>query len=190
MEEKAKAVRPAHYTQVPEPDYSRNAINHKTDTLVYAMGGLGEVGKNMYCFEHDDEIIIVDCGVLFPEDELLGIDYVIPDMSYVMMNRNKLRGVVFTHGHEDHIGAVPYLLRQVSAPLYGTRLTLGLIANKLQEHGLRADANLIVPGDKVELGVVDRLDEITCRVFRIQRKKQCGGHVPSSQRPYHHRPTV
>ncbi len=124
----------------------------KNKLRIIPLGGINEFGKNMTVFEYGDDMFILDCGMMFPKEDMLGIDYVIPDMSYVMMNRNKLRGVVFTHGHEDHIGAVPYLLRQVSAPLYGTRLTLGLIANKLQEHGLRADANLIVPGDKVELG--------------------------------------
>lgn len=149
MEEKAKAVRPAHYTQVPEPDYSRNAINHKTDTLVYAMGGLGEVGKNMYCFEHDDEIIIVDCGVLFPEDELLGIDYVIPDFSYLQKNASKIKALIITHGHEDHIGGIPFFLRSIHLKqIYAPRFAKALIEKKLEEHHLtRARKVIEINGD-------------------------------------------
>ena len=149
MEEKAKAVRPAHYTQVPEPDYSRNAINHKTDTLVYAMGGLGEVGKNMYCFEHDDEIIIVDCGVLFPEDELLGIDYVIPDFSYLQKNASKIKALIITHGHEDHIGGIPFFLRSIHLKqIYAPRFAKALIEKKLEEHHLTRACKVIeINGD-------------------------------------------
>ena len=149
MEEKAKAVRPAHYTQVPEPDYSRNAINHKTDTLVYAMGGLGEVGKNMYCFEHDDEIIIVDCGVLFPEDELLGIDYVIPDFSYLQKNASKIKALIITHGHEDHIGGIPFFLRSIHLKqIYAPRFAKALIEKKLEEHHLTRACKVIeITGD-------------------------------------------
>ena len=149
MEEKAKAVRPAHYSQVPEPDYSRNAINHKTDTLVYAMGGLGEVGKNMYCFEHDDEIIIVDCGVLFPEDELLGIDYVIPDFSYLQKNASKIKALIITHGHEDHIGGIPFFLRSIHLKqIYAPRFAKALIEKKLEEHHLTRACKVIeINGD-------------------------------------------
>lgn len=149
MEEKAKAVRPVHYTQVPEPDYSRNAINHKTDTLVYAMGGLGEVGKNMYCFEHDDEIIIVDCGVLFPEDELLGIDYVIPDFSYLQKNASKIKALIITHGHEDHIGGIPFFLRSIHLKqIYAPRFAKALIEKKLEEHHLTRACKVIeINGD-------------------------------------------
>lgn len=149
MEEKAKAVRPAHYTQIPDPDFSRNAINHKTDTLVYAMGGLGEVGKNMYCFEHDDEIIIVDCGVLFPEDELLGIDYVIPDFSYLQKNASKIKALIITHGHEDHIGGIPFFLRSIHLKqIYAPRFAKALIEKKLEEHHLTRACKVIeINGD-------------------------------------------
>ena len=85
----------------------------KNDTLIYALGGMNEVGKNMYCFEHEDEIIVVDCGVMFPEENLLGVDYVIPDFSYLQRNQKKFKALIITHGHEDHIGRVPFLLQTV-----------------------------------------------------------------------------
>ncbi|MBQ6476467.1 MAG: ribonuclease J [Clostridia bacterium] len=124
----------------------------KSKLKIIPLGGINEFGKNMTVFEYEDDMFILDCGIMFPKEDMLGIDYVIPDMSYVTMHQEKLRGAVFTHGHEDHIGAVPYLLKQVSTPIYGTRLTLGLIANKLQEHGIQAVQTLINPGDKIELG--------------------------------------
>lgn len=107
----------------------------KDDTLIYALGGLGEVGKNMYCFEHDNEIAIVDCGVLFPDDELLGVDYVIPDYHHLIRNNKKRKVLVITHGHEDHIGGIPFLLKQVQLDaIYAPRFAKALIEKKLQEH--------------------------------------------------------
>ena len=101
---------------------------------IIPLGGVDEIGKNMTVIEYEDDILVVDCGSIFPDEDMLGIDLVIPDASYLEANKDRVRGYMFTHGHEDHIGATPYILQQVPAPIYGTRLTLALIEPKLREH--------------------------------------------------------
>ena len=126
----------------------------KGKLLVIPLGGLGEIGKNMTVFQYGDDIVILDAGLSFPEDDMLGIDLVIPDMSYLFENRDKVRGVVLTHGHEDHIGALSYLLREVNVPVYGSRLALGLVEGRLKENRV-GKYNLVPtnPGDELTLGV-------------------------------------
>ncbi|MFQ5381910.1 MAG: MBL fold metallo-hydrolase, partial [Dehalococcoidia bacterium] len=121
---------------------------------VIPLGGLGEIGRNMTVFEYGDDIIIVDVGLMFPEEEMLGVDLVIPDFSYIRENSDKLRAVFITHGHEDHVGALPYFLREFSAPIYATRLTNGLVRVKLKEHRLldRTSLNEVSPGDSITAG--------------------------------------
>ena len=121
---------------------------------IIPLGGLGEIGKNITLYEYDGDMFLVDCGMSFPDEETPGIDIVIPDFTYVLENKDKIKGMVVTHGHEDHIGAIPYLLRNFNVPIYATNLTIGLIQGKLKEHKLLADAKLNVakPGDIIKLG--------------------------------------
>ena len=109
----------------------------KSTLRIIPLGGIGEVGKNMTVIEYGDSMIVVDCGLIFPEHDLLGIDYVIPDITYLENNSKKLKGFFITHGHEDHIGALPYVIPKFDVPIYGTRLTLALIDIKFQEHRLQ-----------------------------------------------------
>ena len=121
---------------------------------IIPLGGLEEVGKNMTVFEYGDDMILVDCGVAFPEDDMLGVDLVIPDFTYLEKNKDRLKGMVITHGHEDHIGSIPYVLKSVNTPIYATRLTLGLIQNKLEEHKLVRSTVMkcVKAGDVITLG--------------------------------------
>ncbi len=133
--------------------YNKPKLPQKPVKII-PLGGLGEIGKNITLYEYDGDMFMVDCGMSFPDEEMPGIDIVIPDFTYVLENKDKIKGLVVTHGHEDHIGAIPYLLRNFNLPIYATRLTVGLIEGKLKEHKLLADAtlNTVKPGDKVTLG--------------------------------------
>jgi len=130
---------------------------------IIPLGGVGQIGKNMMVFEYDDQLLIVDCGLMFPESDMLGIDIVIPDMDYVFERKDRVRAIIVTHGHEDHVGGLPYLMRHVHAPLYATRLTRGLIEVKLREHHLLADAELHTVSPKDVL----HLDPFTVEFFRV-----------------------
>lgn len=127
--------------------------NQIEDVVMIPLGGVGQIGKNMMLLEINNEILIIDAGVMFPENELLGIDLVIPDFSYVKQNADRIKGIVLTHGHEDHIGALPYLLKEVNLPVYGTKLTLGLLEGKLEEHNLKKHCRLKVvnPGRSINI---------------------------------------
>ncbi len=123
---------------------------------IIPLGGLHEIGKNLTVVEYRDDIIIIDCGMTFPEDEMLGIDVVIPDVTYLENNKHKIKGLVLTHGHEDHIGAIPYVLRKLDLDIYGTGLTIGLLENKLKEHRLSKDKlHVVNAGDVVKLGKME-----------------------------------
>ncbi|MCD7848024.1 MAG: RNase J family beta-CASP ribonuclease [Oscillospiraceae bacterium] len=138
----------------PAPIVS-NAIVHdsKTPLKIIPLGGLGEIGENMTLVEYGNDIVIIDCGMTFPDSEMPGVDMVIPDFTYVEKNADRVRGVLVTHGHEDHIGGIPYLLKKINVPVYATRLTIGLIENKFKEHNLgKSMLHVASPSDKVQLG--------------------------------------
>ncbi len=152
-------------------NFNKNAIKSKKDNInnkskkrvkkpsikVAFLGGLNEIGKNVTLFECEDDMFLLDCGMTFPDGEMLGVDLVIPDFSYIEKNVNKIKGIVLTHGHEDHIGALPYLLKKVNIPIYGAPLTIGLVGGKLKEHNLfnKAKLNIIKQGQKVKLGCME-----------------------------------
>ncbi len=132
----------------------KNEPQRRTPVKIIPLGGLNEIGKNFTCIECSNDMFIIDCGLAFPDTEMLGVDIVIPDFTYVEQNQSKLRGVVITHGHEDHIGGLPYFLKKFNVPVYGTRLTLGLLEGKLKEHGLLGSVklNTVTPRQTVKLG--------------------------------------
>jgi ribonuclease J len=130
--------------------------NERAKIKIIPLGGINEIGKNITAIEYKEDIIIIDCGLKFPDDDMFGIDIVIPDVSYLIKNSEKIKGIFLTHGHEDHIGALPYVLRQLNVPVYGTKLTLGIVETKLKEHGLLASTELIrvKPKDIIKLDSV------------------------------------
>ena len=130
--------------------------NNQDKLLIFALGGVGEIGKNMYVVQYNDDIVVVDAGLKFPEEDMLGIDIVIPDTSYLQDNIDKVRGIIITHGHEDHIGGLPYVLKSLNVPIYATRLTLGLIEAKLKEAGILGDTKriLITADSELQLGSI------------------------------------
>ena len=133
--------------------------NNDNFTSVIALGGLGEVGKNMYVFTHKDEIFIIDAGVMFPESDLLGIDYVIQDVTYLKQNENKIKGLIITHGHEDHIGGISFLIQNVKIPkIYGAKTSIDLIKNKLEDRSINYD----------NLETINEESIITSKHFKIE----------------------
>jgi len=139
-------------TTLPSP---KKASTRRTAVVKFtALGGLSEIGKNLYVFECSNDLFIIDCGLAFPDEDMLGVDLVIPDFAYLEKNRERFRGIVLTHGHEDHIGALPYLLKKINVPVYGTKLTLGLCEGKLREHGILSGCslNVVSPRQTIKLG--------------------------------------
>ena len=130
---------------------------------IIPLGGLNEIGKNMTVYEYGGEIIVVDCGMAFPGDDMYGIDCVIPDVSYLVKHKNRIRGMFITHGHEDHIGAVPYILKKVNIPIYCTRLTAGLIRLKLEEHGLLKSTKIVT----VESGMTVKAGKFSVEFIHV-----------------------
>lgn len=137
---------------------------NKSKVKVIPLGGLGEIGKNITAIEYDDEIIVIDCGLAFPDAEMYGVDLVIPNISYLLNNREKVKGFFLTHGHEDHIGALPYVLRQLNVPVYGTKLTLSLVKSKLEEHKMLSDCTL----NEVKQG-----EDVKTEKFRVEFIRTC-----------------
>ncbi|WP_281252257.1 ribonuclease J [Sediminibacillus massiliensis] len=134
-----------------------------SDVSIFALGGLNEVGKNMYAIEHEDEIVVIDCGNKFPDESLLGIDLIIPDMTYLLENKEKVRGLIVTHGHEDHIGGTPYFLKKINVPVYATRFTLGLIELKLKEHRILRETELV----EINADTTVEFDQLSLEFFRV-----------------------
>ncbi|MBQ7133591.1 MAG: ribonuclease J [Ruminococcus sp.] len=142
----------------PKKQYKKKPVEKvvKPPIKIAFLGGLNEIGKNLTVFECNDDIVILDCGMAFPDGDMLGVDLVIPDFTYLEQNKDRVKGIIITHGHEDHIGGLPYLLSKVNVPIYGTRLTIGLIENKLREHSLdKVSLQVVENGGHVKLGCFD-----------------------------------
>ncbi|KEI80646.1 ribonuclease J [Clostridium botulinum] len=137
-------------------------MSNKDSVKVIPLGGLGEIGKNITAFEYENEIVIIDCGISFPDEEMYGVDLVIPDITYLLNNKDKVKAIFLTHGHEDHIGSLPYILQQLNRPVYGTALTLGIVENKLKEHNMLSDCEL----NKVEAGDIVELKNLKIEFIR------------------------
>ncbi|KZL92478.1 ribonuclease J [Clostridium magnum] len=137
-------------------------MKNENNVKVIPLGGLGEIGKNITAFEYKNEIIVIDCGISFPDEEMYGVDLVIPDITYLLNNSDRVKGIFITHGHEDHIGSLPYILKQLNVPVYGTRLTLGIVENKLKEHNILSDCEL----NKVEAGDIIELENLKVEFIR------------------------
>lgn len=137
-------------------------MSNKDSIKVIPLGGLGEIGKNITAFEYENEIVIIDCGISFPDEEMYGVDLVIPDITYLLNNKDKVKAIFLTHGHEDHIGSLPYILQQLNRPVYGTALTLGIVENKLKEHNMLSDCEL----NKVEAGDIVELKNLKVEFIR------------------------
>lgn len=137
-------------------------VKNENNVKVIPLGGLGEIGKNITAFEYKNEIIVIDCGISFPDEEMYGVDLVIPDITYLLNNSDRVKGIFITHGHEDHIGSLPYILKQLNVPVYGTRLTLGIVENKLKEHNILSDCEL----NKVEAGDIIELENLKVEFIR------------------------
>ncbi|MCW6110921.1 ribonuclease J [Clostridium sporogenes] len=137
-------------------------MSNKDSIKIIPLGGLGEIGKNITAFEYENEIVIIDCGISFPDEEMYGVDLVIPDITYLLNNKDKVKAIFLTHGHEDHIGSLPYILQQLNRPVYGTALTLGIVENKLREHNMLSDCEL----NKVEAGDIVELKNLKVEFIR------------------------
>ncbi len=156
VSERANGARKRTQRRKETPKRERSGRGFDGTLRIIPLGGLGEIGKNMTAIEYGEDIVVIDCGLAFPDEDMPGVDLVIPDVSYLVKNQARLRGILLTHGHEDHIGAIPYVLQQIRTPIYGTRLTVGIVKNKLEETSLPYEPELktVEAGDTVELGAI------------------------------------